>query len=70
LPALPNGKAERECILGLVAYYLKHHNASQWIKKTWVKNKAAMANGYATSMFATRYGVKDECIAAVAIFAN
>ncbi|WP_373528582.1 hypothetical protein [Nostoc sp.] len=63
------GKVGQECILGIVAYLLKHHNINQWIK-TWVKNKAVSANGYATSMSTARQGAKDECITAVALFAT
>jgi len=63
------GKVGQECILGVVVYYLKYHNASQWIK-TWVKNKAVLANGYATSMSTARQGAKDKGITAVALFAT
>ncbi|MDZ8235644.1 MAG: hypothetical protein RMZ69_00440 [Nostoc sp. ChiQUE01a] len=57
-----DNKGDRECILGLLVYHLKHHNVSQWMKRLELRTKRSW------SMTTPHLGAKDECIAAVALF--
>jgi DMSO/TMAO reductase YedYZ molybdopterin-dependent catalytic subunit len=61
---LGTDKSGRECILGLVVYDLKHHNAIQWIKRLELRTKRSWR------MTTPHQGAKDECIAPVAPFAT
>jgi hypothetical protein len=55
-------KGKQECILSLVVYHLKHDNVSQWIKIFELRTKRSW------QMTTAHQGVKDKCIAAVALF--
>ncbi|AFY32171.1 hypothetical protein Cal7507_1714 [Calothrix sp. PCC 7507] len=43
-------------------------HANKWIKRTWVKYKAAVANGYATCMLTTHQGANDRYITCFGLF--